>query len=179
MKIVVGLGNPDPQYSRNRHNIGFMLADRLAEHGGVSTWSSAHRGLAATVSIDGVKTLLLKPATYMNLSGESVRAAMDYYHVATDDLLVVYDDVSMDFGKVRYRAEGSAGGHNGIKSLIAHLGEVFPRIKIGVGAAPEHVPLEKWVLSDFTSEERSALSGTILPGVEDMVMKWLRGEKML
>ena len=154
MKIIIGLGNPGARYEGTRHNIGFAVIDRLAEAHAIRVNTARHRALCGTGIIEGEKVLLVKPQTYMNLSGESVRAALDYYKLPLSELLVIYDDVSMPLGQLRIRLKGSAGGHNGIKSIIAHLGGMdFPRIKCGVGAAGPQTDLADHVLGHFDARD--------------------------
>ena len=135
MYLIVGLGNPDRQYEGTRHNVGFEVIDQLADRLFVSVEEKKFRGYYGKGVIGGQKVILLKPQTYMNLSGESVRAAADFYKIQPDHIIVIYDDVSLEVGQLRIRTKGSAGGHNGIKNIIAHLGtQEFPRVKVGVGA---------------------------------------------
>ena len=147
--IVVFLGNPGTRYERTRHNVGFMTSDVVAGNLGIKINKLKFRALTATAEIGGQKTLLMKPQTYMNLSGDAVRQAMDFYKTPLSNVLVVFDDISLPVGKIRVRQRGSSGGHNGIKDIIAKCGgEEFPRIKIGVGAPPpEWSELIDWVLS--------------------------------
>ena len=133
--LVVGLGNPGEQYRNTRHNMGFLTLDLLAEREKVKINRIRFHAVTADMTFGGERVLLMKPQTYMNLSGEAVREAAQFYKIPADHVLVIYDDVSLPVGKLRIRPSGSAGGHNGIKNIIAHLGtDVFPRIKIGIGA---------------------------------------------
>ncbi len=159
MFIIVGLGNPTLQYAGTRHNAGFDVIDVLADKYNISVDSRKNRAFAGAGMIKGQKVILVKPQTYMNLSGESVRGFVDYYKVTREDeLLVVYDDVSLDMGQLRIRKKGSAGGHNGIKNIIANLGtEVFPRIKIGVGEKPKGYDLADYVLGHFSKAEKAVM----------------------
>lgn len=135
MKWIVGLGNPGPQYEKTRHNVGFMALDALASRHNIQINQSKCKALIGEGHIGGVKTVLIKPMTYMNLSGESLRAYMDYYKADMEDLIVVYDDLDTEVGKIRLRYQGSAGGHNGIKSIIQHTGtQSFNRIRMGISA---------------------------------------------
>lgn len=138
MFIIAGLGNPTKQYEGTRHNVGFEVIDRISEKYNIDVDAKKHRALIGKGIIQGQKVILAKPQTYMNLSGESVRSLLDYYKVDEEhELIVIYDDISLDVGQLRIRAKGSAGGHNGMKNIIAHLGsQVFPRIKVGVGEKP-------------------------------------------
>ena len=160
MFIIAGLGNPTLQYEGTRHNVGFDVIDMLADRYNISVDGRKGRALIGKGMIGGQKVLLVKPQTYMNLSGKGVRALMDYYKLTTDEIVIIYDDISMPVGQVRIRPKGSAGGHNGIKSIIAHLGtQEFPRIKIGVGAKPENGDLVKHVLGRFSKEDDAKIRG--------------------
>ena len=155
MYIIVGLGNPERRYDGTRHNIGFSAVTALADIYGISMDMKKHRAVCGKGVIDGQKVILAMPQTYMNLSGESVRELMDYYKCDLSDLIVIYDDISLDVGKLRIRAKGSAGGHNGIKNIIAQLGtQEFTRIKIGVGEKPAKMDLADYVLGRFSKEEQ-------------------------
>lgn len=156
MFIIAGLGNPTKEYEGARHNVGFDVIDRLSEKYNISVDTKKHRALIGKGMIAGQKVILAKPQTYMNLSGESIRSLLDYYKVDEEhELLVIYDDVSLGVGQLRIRAKGSAGGHNGIKNIIAHLGgQVFPRIKIGVGEKPPKYDLADYVLGHFSKAEK-------------------------
>jgi PTH1 family peptidyl-tRNA hydrolase len=154
MKVIVGLGNPDRKYHGTRHNIGFCTIDYLADKYHISVDMKKHKGLIGKGVIEGQKVLLVKPLTYMNLSGECLRQVMDYYKLEPEDFIVIYDDVSLDVGQLRIRKKGSAGGHNGIKSIISHFGSMeFPRIKIGVGEKTKGYDLADYVLGRFTKKE--------------------------
>ncbi len=159
MYIIAGLGNPGRQYEHSRHNAGFEAIDRLADRYRISIVNKKFQALCGSGVIDGQKVLLLKPQTYMNLSGESIRAACDFYKTDPEqELIVLYDDISLEPGKLRIRTKGSAGGHNGIKSIIQHLGtQVFLRVKIGVGEKPAGYDLADYVLGHFSKEEWSVM----------------------
>ena len=159
MYIIVGLGNPSREYEGTRHNVGFEVIDRLAEKYNISVDAKKHRAFIGKGMIGGQKVILAKPQTYMNLSGESVRSLLDYYKIDEEnELLIIYDDISLEPGQIRIRAKGSAGGHNGIKNIIAHLGgQVFPRIKVGVGEKPSKMDLADYVLSHFAKEEKEQM----------------------
>ena len=161
--LIVGLGNPGREYEKTRHNVGFRAVDLLAKDAGVKIDRARFRGLTCQTTLAGQKVLLLKPQTFMNLSGEAVHLAAMYYRLPVSRILVLSDDISLPVGKIRVRPEGSAGGHNGLKSIISHLGgQDFPRVKIGVGAKPHpDYDLADWVLSNFTSEEEKALAPAI------------------
>ncbi len=154
MYIIVGLGNPGTQYEHTRHNVGFEVIDRLAEKHDIRVTERKHRAFCGRGMIGGQKVMLVKPQTFMNLSGESVKSAADFYQTGPDRLIVVYDDVSLAPGQLRIRAKGSAGGHNGIKNIIAQLGtQEFLRVKVGVGKKPERMDLADYVLSHFSKGE--------------------------
>lgn len=157
--LLVCLGNPGKQYENTRHNIGFMAADLLSDREGVKFNKLRYRALTGEVSLGGARVLVIKPQTYMNLSGEAVKLAGGFYKIPPQRVLVISDDVSLPLGKLRIRASGSAGGHNGLKNIIAHLGtDAFPRIKVGVGAPahPEHEMVD-WVIGNFTGEEKKVV----------------------
>lgn len=158
MYIIAGLGNPGNEYMGTRHNAGFSVIDELADKYNISVDTCKHKGMIGKGVIAGQKVILVKPMTYMNASGECIREVMDYYKTDIDDFLVVFDDISLDVGRLRLRAKGSAGGHNGIKSIIAHLGSSdFKRIKFGVGDKPKGWDLADWVLGRFPSEQYDEL----------------------
>lgn len=159
MYIIVGLGNPGKEYDNTRHNIGFATIDRIAEKENIDVDEKKHKALIGKGTIDGQKVILAKPQTYMNLSGESVRRLIDYYKAdEKTELIVISDDVSLDVGQIRVRKKGSAGGHNGLKNIIAYLGhDVFVRIKIGVGEKPKEYDLADYVLGHFSKDERTAM----------------------
>lgn len=159
MFIIVGLGNPDKQYEGTRHNVGFDVIDAIAEKYNISVDTKKHRAYVGKGIIEGYKVILAKPQTYMNLSGESVWSLVDFYKIAPEDeLLIIYDDVSLEVGQLRIRKKGSAGGHNGIKSIISHLGSSeFPRIKVGVGEKPKEYDLADYVLGRFSKGEREIM----------------------
>ncbi len=157
--IIVGLGNPGTKYENTRHNMGFMAIDTLAEKVGADIKKLRFKSLTAEATVGGKKVLLMKPTTFMNNSGEAVVEALNFYKLSTEKLLVLYDDISLDVGKMRIRTKGSAGGHNGIKSIIYLTGsDVFPRIKMGVGQKPnKDYDLADWVLGHFPKEQGEAL----------------------
>ena len=158
MYIIVGLGNPSKQYEGTRHNAGFMTLDVLADRYNIDISEKKHKALCGKGVIEGNKVVLLKPQTFMNLSGESVRAAADFYKVAPEEIIVIYDDISLEPGQLRVRKKGSAGGHNGMKNIIAHLGtQDFPRIRVGVGEKPAGMDLADYVLGRFSKGERELL----------------------
>ena len=158
--LIVGLGNPGKEYERSRHNCGFRALDILAKDLGCSVDRSKFQGLYGQTVYRGKKLYLLKPMTYMNLSGRSVLQLSAYFSIPPQRIIVLFDDISLEPGRLRVRADGSAGGHNGIKSIIQELGsQEFPRVKIGVGAKPHpDYDLADWVLSSFSAQEEKALS---------------------
>lgn len=168
MYLVVGLGNPEKRYDHTRHNIGFETIDALADEWNISLNQEKFKGVYGTGIVEGEKVMLLKPQTYMNLSGESVGAFVRYFNLdPKSELLVIFDDISLEPGQIRIRRKGSAGGHNGIKSLIAHLGTMdFPRIKIGVGAKPDFMDLADWVLGKFIGSEQKLMKEAIDKSVQ-------------
>lgn len=161
--LVVGLGNVGEKYDNTRHNVGFEVADELAERGRAPIQKLKHRALTNTLEIGGEKVLLMKPVTYMNLSGEAVGEAARFFKVPADHVLVISDDVSLPAGKLRVRRGGSAGGHNGLKNIIQHLGsDQFPRIKVGVGEKPHpDYDMADWVLGKFQGEDRRTMDGAV------------------
>ena len=158
--LIVGLGNPGKEYERTRHNAGFRAVDLLAEKLGVRIDKLKFQGLYCQTNYNGTKLFLLKPQTYMNLSGRSVLQLSAYFNVPPQRIIVMFDDISLEPGRLRVRADGSAGGHNGIKSIIHEVGsQTFPRVKIGVGAKPNpNYDLADWVLSSFSASEEKALA---------------------
>ena len=160
--LLVCLGNPGKEYANTRHNIGFLAADALEKRTGVKFNKLKYRALTGEVTLGGQRVLVVKPQTYMNLSGEAVKLAGGFYKIPPEHILVLYDDVSLPLGKLRVRASGSAGGHNGIKNIIAHLGtDAFPRIKVGVGAPQREDGLVDWVIGSFTASERKVVDEAI------------------
>ncbi|MBQ9123935.1 MAG: aminoacyl-tRNA hydrolase [Lachnospiraceae bacterium] len=159
MFIIVGLGNPGRDYTGTRHNIGFEVIDALAEKAGISVLEKKHKAMIGKGVLEGQKVILAKPQTYMNLSGESVRELIDYYKVdETEELILISDDISLDVGQLRVRGKGSAGGHNGLKNIIQHLGhDSFVRVKVGVGEKPKGYDLADYVLGHFTGDEKKVM----------------------
>ena len=156
--LIVGLGNPGKKYEGTRHNTGFAALDYVAGKWGVQVRQSKFDGLCGSSMVGGAKVLLLKPQTFMNLSGGSVQKAAAFYKVPIQRVLVLFDDVSLEPGTLRIRMQGSAGGHNGLKDIISRMGEDFPRVKIGVGEKPRpEYELADWVLSRFTQAEKQAV----------------------
>lgn len=161
--LVVGLGNPGPKYEWTRHNMGFLVIDELAERESIPVQRLKFKALTNTAVIGGRSVLLMKPTTYMNLSGEAVGQAARFYKIPPERVLVISDDVALPQGKLRVRRSGSAGGHNGLKNIIAHLGsDQFPRVKVGVGGKPHpDSDMADWVLSPFTGQDRKAMEEAI------------------
>ena len=161
--LLVCLGNPGDQYENTRHNAGFMVADELGERYGLPIQRLKFKALTNVFSISGEKVLVMKPVTYMNLSGEAVRPAADFYKLPPEPIIVISDDTALDVGKLRIRTSGSAGGHNGLKSIIQHLGtDQFPRIRVGVGKKPHpDYDLADWVLGKFQGEDRKAIAAAV------------------
>ncbi len=166
--LIVGLGNPGPEYAKTRHNIGFRCIDLLAEKLGVKIDKAKFQGLYGQVDYKGNRLYLLKPLTYMNLSGVSVLQLSNFFKIPPQRIVVIFDDISLEPGRLRVRSDGSAGGHNGIKSIIAQLGsQDFPRVKIGVGAKPHpDFDLADWVLSTFSAQEEKALAVSLENGAQ-------------
>lgn len=165
--IIAGLGNPGPKYARTRHNAGFLAMDKLAKELGIEIKKLKFHSLIADEMVGGKRCLLMKPQTMMNNSGEAIMAAAEYYNIPNENIVIIYDDISLDVGKTRVRRKGSAGGHNGIKSIISCLGdENFPRVKVGVGKKPTgDYDLVKWVLGEFPKE----LEGELNTALENSV----------
>lgn len=160
MYIIAGLGNPEKKYVNTRHNIGFDVIDAIAEKNDIVLGEKKHKALIGKGIVAGQKAVLVKPLTYMNLSGESVRSVIDFYKVdEKSELIVISDDVSLDMGQIRIRKRGSDGGHNGLKNIIMHLGhDEFIRVRMGVGEKPPRVDLADYVLGHFSAEEREVMN---------------------
>ncbi len=156
MYVIAGLGNPGKKYAKTRHNVGFDTLDIIADRYRIDVTTEKFKALVGTGVIDGQKVILVKPQTFMNLSGESLRLVCDFYKIdVEEELIVIYDDISLEPGQIRIRKKGSAGGHNGMKSIITHLGtQIFKRVKVGVGAKPEGYDLADYVLGRFSFSER-------------------------
>jgi len=168
MYIVAGLGNPTKKYENTRHNIGFDVIDVIAEKYNIPMNQQKHKAICGSGYIEGQKVLLLKPQTFMNLSGTSVREAVDFYKVdPVAEFVVIYDDINLDPGQLRIRKQGSAGGHNGIKDIIANLGtQDFPRIRVGVGEKPKEYDLADYVLGHFGEEDRKLVNEAAVHAVD-------------
>lgn len=161
--LLVCLGNPGDKYENTRHNVGFMVADEVAERQHTPIQKLKYKALTNLLTISGEKVLVMKPITYMNLSGEAVRQAVDFYKTNPDHVLVVSDDTALPIGKLRIRKEGSAGGHNGLKSISQHLGtDQFPRLRVGVGEKPHpDYDMADWVLGKFEAEDKKAMDAAV------------------
>lgn len=161
MYVIVGLGNPGKKYENTRHNIGFITIDYLADELGIKVNKLKHKALVGDGKISGQKVLLVKPQTFMNLSGESVREIVSYYKIKMSELIVIYDDIDIDKGAVRIRKKGSAGTHNGMRSIIYNLGDDnFPRVRIGIGKE-EKIPLVNYVVGGFSKEEVKTMENAV------------------
>lgn len=173
MYMIAGLGNPTKTYEGTRHNIGFMMIDGIGEKYNIPITTRKHKAFVGQGFIGGHKVILAKPQTYMNLSGESIREIAGFYKIPAENIIIIYDDISLDSGRIRIREKGSAGGHNGIKSIIAHLGtQNFPRIKVGIGNKPEGWDLADYVLSKYSKAERACIEeglGDVIGAVELMI----------
>ena len=161
--LIVGLGNPGEKYENTRHNVGFQVVDTLAERQNAPIQKLKFKALTNQFTISGEKVLVMKPVTYMNLSGEAVRPAADFYKIPPDHVLVISDDTALAVGRLRIRKGGSAGGHNGLKSIIQHLGtDQFPRLRVGVGEKPHpDYDMADWVLGKFQGEDRKAIDAAV------------------
>ena len=167
MIVIAGLGNPGKEYDDTKHNVGFWVIDQLAKEYTISVTRFKHKALIGEGIIAGKKVLLVKPQTYMNLSGESIREILKFYKIPIAQLYVIYDDTSLPLGGIRIREKGSAGGHNGIKNIIAHLGtQEFPRVRIGVGAKPDRMDLADYVLGRFPQVEQSVMEDAFKEAAE-------------
>ena len=179
MYLIAGLGNPTKTYEGTRHNVGFDMIDVLGNKFGIDVTTKKHKALVGRGIIEGMRVILAKPQTYMNLSGESIREIADFYKIEPENIIIKYDDISLDVGRLRIRKKGSAGGHNGIKNIIAHLGtQEFPRIKVGFGEKPEGWDLADYVLSKYSKEEQKALdeaSEGVIGAVKLIVMDDIDG----
>ncbi len=173
MKVVVGLGNPGVQYQNTRHNAGFWVIDALSRRWSIPTTQCRHRAKLGVGLIRGTKAVLVKPQTFMNRSGEAVRAVLGYYKVELDDFLVVVDDLALEPGRIRLRGRGSSGGHNGLADIIRCVGSsAFPRLRIGIGSSPPHVPAADFVLAALDAESRVSLCQAVSVSAE-AVESWL------
>ncbi len=178
MKLIAGLGNPGSKYEKTRHNAGFMVVSQLAEkHSIQGKTESKFNSLIGKGKISGEDVIIMQPLTYMNLSGQSISAVMNFYKIEKKDIIIVYDDISLDLGIIRFRANGSDGGHNGIKSIIQHLGgdNKFSRLKVGIGPQPPFLSSENFVLQKFTQEESDFLQ-KITPICCDSLEFWIKND---
>lgn len=176
MKLLVGLGNPGPKYAGNRHNIGFMAVDRIAADHGFAPWRRAHQGLLSEGRLGEVKVLLLKPETFMNLSGQSVRAAMDFYKLTPADLVVLHDELDLAPGKLRLKASGGHAGHNGLRSIHQHLGtDAYARLRLGIGHPGHKDAVADYVLHDFAKSDADWLED-LMRGISDGAVALAAGE---
>lgn len=170
MKLIIGLGNPGSRYAGSRHNLGFMVIDSLASRWGISVNSKKHASLLGQGTFAGKKVMLVKPQTYMNKSGEAVLEIVNYYHDKIDDLIVIHDDLDLNFGRIRFRTGGGTGGHKGLNSITTLLNSPdYSRLKIGIGHPPSPIPVEAFVLSEFLPQEKKILPDiikTCLDGLE-------------
>ncbi|EIF2807978.1 aminoacyl-tRNA hydrolase [Clostridium perfringens] len=174
MILIVGLGNPGKQYEQTRHNIGFDVIDYMANKYNIDVNRQKFKGICGEGFIENKKVILLKPLTYMNLSGESIRELANFYKLEDDEIIVVYDDISLDIGRLRIREKGSAGGHNGIKSIIQNLGgDKFPRVKVGVGQPKDN--LVNHVLGKFSKEDREHIE-KVIPVVSDAIVEIVKND---
>lgn len=174
MILVVGLGNPGSEYAQNRHNIGFMAADELVRRHSFGPWRTKFQGEIAEGSIDGTKVLVLKPMTYMNLSGQAVAAAARFLKIPVEDVVVIHDELDVVPGRVKVKRGGGAGGHNGLKSIDAHLGANYRRIRLGIGHPGDKDRVSGYVLHDFAKAE--IWVGPLLDAVADALPKMLAGD---
>lgn len=161
MKLIVGLGNPGPKYARNRHNIGFMVLDRIAADHGFPAWKSKHQGLVSEGRFGSDRAILLKPETYMNKSGDSVGAAMRFYKLEPEDVIVLHDEIDLAPGKVRWKVGGGHAGHNGLRSIHAHIGADYARVRLGVGHPGHKDAVPGYVLRDFPKADDAWLDDVI------------------
>lgn len=177
MYIIVGLGNPGKDYAGTRHNIGFDVIETLAQRANISVIEKKHKAMIGKGYIEGQKVVLVKPQTFMNLSGESVREVVDYYKIdETEELIVISDDISLEPGQLRIRKKGSAGGHNGLKNIIAHLGhDEFQRVKMGVGEKPKGYDLADYVLGHFAGDEKKVMEKAAAEAADAIVMMMMEG----
>lgn len=173
MKLIAGLGNPGNEYDGTRHNVGFMVLDALADRFGTRLNRKKFNAIAEEAHVDGTKLLLLKPQQYMNRSGHAIATAAGFYKLAPADLLIVTDDMALETGRLRLRSKGSAGGHNGLKDIIARLGsDNFPRLRIGIGDKG-HANAADYVLSRFSADERPVIDKAVQTAVE-VILCWIR-----
>lgn len=178
MLLVVGLGNPGTEYARNRHNIGFMAADRLVRRHSFSGWRARFQGETAEGTIEGEKIIVLKPHTFMNLSGQSVGAAARFLKIAVTDLIALHDELDLEPGRVKVKRGGGAGGHNGIRSIDSHLGKEYRRLRLGIGHPGAKEQVTNWVLGDFAKADQDWLD-PLLDDVADYFPLLVAGDEAL
>lgn len=179
MKCIVGLGNPGKKYEHTRHNVGFMVIDELANRHNWDLNKAKFKGRYCVEHFEGEKVVLLKPETFMNLSGESIRGMMDFYNLDVEDIIVIYDDLDLSPGKIRLRQKGGHGGHNGVRNTIDHLGtKDFKRIRVGIGRPKFNIPVVDFVLGEFPKEDEEAMNISIQKSA-DACEKWLKGKSFL
>jgi PTH1 family peptidyl-tRNA hydrolase len=174
MKLIVGLGNPGAKYARNRHNIGFMALDRIAEDYGFSPWKTKHQGLVSEGRFGSERAVLLKPETFMNLSGQSVQAAMRFYKIDPTDVIVLHDEIDLAPAKVKCKTGGGHAGHNGLRSIHAHIGPDYDRVRLGVGHPGHKDAVPGYVLRDFAKADENWLDD-VLRGISDGAPELARG----
>ena len=171
MKIIVGLGNPGKEYEKTRHNTGFIVLDKLSEKFNIEIKKEKSKALIGTGEINGEKVMLVKPQTFMNLSGEAVRGLVDFYKEDIENVVIIFDDIDLEIGKIRIKERGSAGTHNGMKSIVSHLGtEKFTRIKVGIGKPKGNIDLIGHVLGKFTEDELKTLENSTNNAVDAAIM---------
>lgn len=175
MLLLVGLGNPGPEHANQRHNIGFMAVDGIVRRHGFTPWRAKFQGHAAEGMVNGVKVLALKPETFMNLSGQSVAAAAQFYKVAPADIVVIHDELDLRCGKLRVKRGGGSAGHNGLRSIDAHLGPDFVRVRVGIGHPGEKHLVHGYVLHDFSKEERTRM-GALIEAMADAFPLLAKGD---
>ncbi len=176
MKLVIGLGNPGPKYAGTRHNVGFEVADYLAAAPAVGSWRSRFQALVAETAENGEQILLMKPDTFMNLSGRAVRQAVDFYKITPADVLVICDDLALPLGKLRLRTTGSHGGQNGLRSIHEALGTPdYPRLRLGIGSPGEHLDAAGYVLGRFKPAERATINEAVAKAAQAVLMWATRG----
>jgi PTH1 family peptidyl-tRNA hydrolase len=176
MFLLVGLGNPGARYSGHRHNIGFMVVDAIAKRHGFAPWRRRFQGVASEGTLGGQKTLLLLPETYMNESGRAVAEAANFYKIPLNDIAVVHDEIELPPGKVRIKVGGGIAGHNGLRSISAHIGNDYKRVRIGVGHPGEKNLVHAHVLSDFAKSERTGWVETVIEALAEYAPLLARGE---
>ncbi len=176
MKVIIGLGNPGVHYRMNRHNIGFQVVDRLAKINHILISTKRFKSLYGTGWINSQKVILAKPMTFMNRSGEAVKKAVNFFHIGTEDLIVIHDDLDLPFGRLRFKRRGGDGGHQGVRSIIESIGEnTFLRLKVGIGRPPKGMEPAEYVLASFDEIQQSQLDGTLSLAAESLVVMLLEG----